>query len=66
MAQAAACGPDSNPSPLAELRVGPSPRGLSPPALYGTAANDALMMMQPLPQGNAGVTGADGERHGQV
>ena len=72
MAQAAACGPDSNPSPLAELRVGPSPRGLSPsgvassPAPYGTAANDASMMMQPLPQGNAGVTGADGERHGQV
>ena len=28
MAQAAACGPDSNRSPPAELRVGPSPRGL--------------------------------------
>ena len=50
MAQAAACGPDSNPSPPAGRRAGPSPRGLAfPRAPYGTAANDASMMMQPLP-----------------
>ena len=53
---------------LEPVSTGGTPRRAVPsrPLSYGTAANDAPMMMQPLPLGNAGVTGADGERPGHV
>ena len=42
------------------------PPAASASAPYGTAANDASMMMQPLPLGNVDLTGADVERPGHV
>ena len=72
MAQATACGPDlesvsTGGSPRRAVPSRPLPSGVvSASAPCGTVANGASMMMQPLSLGNADVTGADGERPGNV